>query len=240
MALPKIDVPVYDLTLPVSQKQISFRPFLVKEQKNLFMALEADDSETIEKNIRQVLVNCTLSTDIEIDDLPIVDIEYYFLNLRARSVGELIDLRYRCNNDVDGLECNNIMETQVNIFDIQVKKADDSKQEFQLTDKLVIKLNYPKFSVIRTLSDGEDVDVAVKMIVDSIDYIYDGEQFYYAKDTPRSELIEFVESLNQKQFDILEGFFENLPKLDKTINVTCKKCGFEHTIFVEGLESFFV
>lgn len=239
MALPKIDVPVYELTLPLSKKQISFRPFLVKEQKNLFMALEADDTETIEKNIKQVLINCTLTPDVEIDELPILDIEYYFLNLRARSVGEVVDLRYRCNNVVESKECNNIMETNVNIFDINVEQVEGKKQEFQLTDKLVVKLNYPKFSVIKSISDDDGVDVAVKMITDSIDYIYDGEQFYYAKDTPKSELVEFVESLNQKQFNVLEEFFDNLPRLNKNINVTCSKCGFEHTIFVEGLESFF-
>ena len=100
MALPKIDSPVYDIQLPLSKKQIRFRPFLVKEQKNLLMAMEADDADTIERNIRQVLTNCTITPNIDVDKLPVVDVEYYFLNLRARSVGEVVESDYICNNDI--------------------------------------------------------------------------------------------------------------------------------------------
>jgi hypothetical protein len=241
MALPKIDVPVYDLTLPLSKQTINFRPFLVKEQKNLLMALEADDSETIEKNIKQILVNCTMS-DIDIDNLPIVDIEYYFLNLRARSVGEVVDLRYRCNNEPDGInECGNIMETTLNIFDIKLQDVQEDAGLIELTKDIYIKLTYPKFSVIKNIADNSDgVDVALKMIVDCIEYIYDGEQYYYASDATKQELVEFVESLNQGQFDKLEQFFDTIPKLDKKVEMTCSKCGYNHTVYVEGLENFFV
>lgn len=239
MALPKIDVPVYELKLPLSNSVIKFRPFLVKEQKNLLMALEADDPETIEKNIKQILINCTL-TDIDIDNLPIVDIEYYFLNLRARSVGEIVDLRYKCNNEVDGNLCNNIMETQLNIFDIKLKDIPENDDVIQMSEQIYVKLNYPKFSVIKNITNnGDSVDIALKMIVDCIDYIYDGEQYYYASDTTKEELVEFVESLNQSQFNKLEQFFDNIPKLDKKIDMTCSKCGFQHTVYVEGLENFF-
>jgi hypothetical protein len=240
MALPKIDTPIYEMDLPLSGKHIRFRPFLVKEQRNLMMAMESDDKETIEKNIRQVLHNCTLTENVDIDRLPIIDVEYYFIQLRARSVGEVIDNRYRCENEVDGDTCGNLMEVKLNLLDIKLEKDPEVKDIIQLTDKLSIKLKYPEFSVLERASKFENAtDMAFDMIVESIEYILDGEQYYYANESTPEELIEFVESLNQQQFAKVEDFFNRLPKLNKKIEVDCKKCGFHHTIEVEGLDSFF-
>jgi hypothetical protein len=240
MALPKIDVPIYELDLPLSKKHIRFRPFLVKEQRNLMMAMESDDKETIEKNIRQVLHNCTLTENIDIDSLPIIDVEFYFLNLRARSVGEIVENKYRCENIVDDKKCNNLMDSQLNLLDIKVDMNGSVDDNIQLTDKISIKLKYPEFSILERSTNFENAtDMAFDMIVESIESIFDGEQFYYAKETDPAELVEFVESLNQEQFAKIEEFFNNLPKLNKTIEMDCKKCGFHHTIEVEGLENFF-
>lgn len=240
MALPRIDTPVYDLELPLSKKTIKFRPFLVKEQKNLMMAMEADDKETIEKNIRQVLTNCTLTEGIVIDKLPVIDVEYYFLNLRARSVGEIVENKYICTNEVDGVQCDNKMTAKFNILDVKVEFDPESSDEIKINDKIVIKMKYPEFSLVKKLSDKESaVDVAFEVVLDSIDYIYDGEQYYYAAETPKAELMEFIESLNQDQFSKLEEFFNHLPKMNKKIEMKCSKCGFDHTISMEGLESFF-
>jgi hypothetical protein len=241
MALPRIDTPVYEIDLPLSKKHIRFRPFLVKEQRNLMMAMESDDKETIEKNIRQVLHNCTLTENLDIDKLPIIDVEFYFLNLRARSVGEVVENKYRCENEVDGKTCGNLMETSINLLDIKVDMNEDIKDEIQLTSQIVMKLKYPEFSVLQRASKFENVtDMAFDMIVDSVEYIYDGQQFYYANETTPEELVDFIESLNQEQFNKIEEFFNHLPKLNKKLEMTCKKCGFEHTIDVEGLDSFFV
>jgi hypothetical protein len=241
MALPKIDAPVYDLTLPLSNKKIKYRPFLVKEQRNLLMALESDDSETIEQNIKQVLTNCTLTEGIDMYSLPLLDVEYYFIQLRARSVGEVVENRYRCNNEVDGKECGNIMEVDVNILDINVQKQEGANDNIQLTDKLWVKLKYPEFSIIKRVASVQSAaELAFDVVAESIESIYDGEQYYYASETEPSELIEFVESLSQEQFAKLENFFNNLPKLSKVVDITCKKCGYDHHIDVEGLESFFV
>jgi hypothetical protein len=240
MALPKIDSPVYELTLPMSKKQVRFRPFLVKEQRNLMMAMESSDKSTIEKNIKQVLHNCTLTTNIDIDDLPIIDIEYYFIQLRARSVGEVVENKYRCENPVDGDPCGNLMEIKMNLLDIQITESGEDKSEIQLTDKIMIKLAYPKFSALDTITDSESPShVAFEMIINSIEHIFDGDEFYYAKETSKEELIEFIESLNQEQFSRIEEFFDDLPTLNKKVEVDCKKCGFHHTIEVEGLENFF-
>jgi hypothetical protein len=240
MALPKIDVPIYELDLPLSKKHIRFRPFLVKEQRNLMMAMEADDKDTIEKNIKQVIHNCTLTENIDIDSLPILDVEYYFINLRARSVGEIVESRYRCENIVDDKICNNLMDTKINLLEIKINKKENVDDIIQLTDRVSIKFNYPKFSIVgRANRFDSATDMAFDMIVESIDYIFDGEQYYYAKETDPAELVEFIENLNREQFEKIEEFFDNLPTLDKQIEMTCKKCGFNHNIVVEGLESFF-
>ena len=240
MALPKIDTPIYVLRLPLSGKEIKFRPFLVKEHKNLMMAKEADDYETILRNVKQVLVNCTMTEGIDIEQLPIIDIEFYFLNLRARSSGEVIDLKYICNNDVDDRECGNTMETSLNLLDVNIQNHDDKLNLIEIGNNMTVKLSYPKFSSLKEFQGNESlVDLAINMIADSIEYIYDGEQYYYANESTKEELLNFVESLNQNQFSKLETFFENIPKLNKTIDITCSKCGFHHIINVEGLDDFF-
>lgn len=240
MALPKIDTPTFEITLPLSQKKVSFRPFLVKEQKNLMMAIEADDGETIERNIKQVLHNCTLNDDIVIDKLPVVDVEYYFIQLRARSVGEVVENKYICNNVVDGVECGNKMEVAINLLDINVEKTEGLSNIIDLTKNLSMKLKYPEFSTIEKISKkNNNIDIAFEMIVDSIEYIYDGEQYYYANESTPKELMEFVESLNQEQFSRIESFFDNLPKIVKKVEMKCGKCGFDHSIEIEGLQSFF-
>ena len=240
MALPKIDTPIYDLELPLSKKKIRFRPFLVKEQKNLLMAMESGERESIEQNVKQVLNNCTVTEGIDIEKLPVIDIEYYFLQLRARSVGEVVENKYRCNNIVEEKTCGNVMETSLNLLDIKVEGVVEGNDVIQLTDTISIKLKYPEFSVLNKLSKLTNVsEIAFEMIAESVEYIYDGEQFYYSHETSHEELIEFVETLSQKQFAKIEEFFSDLPKLQKNVEMKCSKCGFEHKLDVEGLESFF-
>jgi hypothetical protein len=239
MALPKIDAPVYELDLPLSKKHIRFRPFLVKEQRNLMMAMESDDKDTIEKNIRQVLHNCTLTENVDIDQLPILDVEYYFIQLRARSVGEVVENKYKCENVVNDIICGNIMESQLNLLDIKVNMPENVSDTIQLTSKLSVKLKYPEFSILTQSMAKTATDLAFAMVVNSIEYIFDGEQYYYAKESTPQELTEFIESLSQEQFTKIENFFENLPTLNKVVEMNCNKCGFHHKIEVEGLESFF-
>jgi hypothetical protein len=241
MALPKIDVPIYEIELPVSKKKIKYRPFLVKEQRNLLMAMESSEASTIQQSVRDILYNCTLTEGIDIEKLPIIDVEYYFINLRAKSVGEVIESRYRCNNEVDEVECGNIMEKEINLLEIKVQSNDEVSPEIQLDSKLSIKLKYPEFSVIKDSLRYDNInEVTFNMIANSIEYIYDGEQFYYGHETQPNEMLEFVEGMNQEQFAKVENFFNNLPKLKETLDITCSKCGFQHKIDVEGLESFFV
>jgi hypothetical protein len=240
MALPKLDVPTYEIELPISKKIIKYRPFLVKEQKNLLMALESNESSTIQQNVRDILNNCTLTEGINIDKLPIIDVEYYFINLRSKSVGEIVETRYRCNNEVEEKVCGNIMEASVNLQNIQPYREEEVSPEIQLTDKIMIKMKYPEFGIIKDSLNMEDItEVTFNLISESIEHIYDGDQFYYAHEAEPGEMLEFVEGLNQAQFEKVEHFFNNLPKLKETVEMTCSKCGFYHKIDVEGLENFF-
>jgi hypothetical protein len=240
MALPKLDVPSYEVDLPISKTKIKFRPFLVKEQKNLLIAIEANDSLTIQQSIRDILNNCTLTEGVDIDKLPIIDVEYYFVQLRAKSVGEVVESRYRCNNEVEGKVCNNIMEKEVDLTQIQVTQNSENNPEIQISDKIQIKMKYPEFGIVKdSLKYDSTNDITFNMIAESIEYIYDGDQFYYGHEAQPGEMLEFVESMNQEQFNKVEKFFESLPKLKETLNIKCSKCGFDHTIEVEGLENFF-
>ena len=240
MALPKLDVPTYEIELPISKKIIKYRPFLDKEQKNLWMALESNESSTIQQNVRDILNNCTLTEGINIDKLPIIDVEYYFINLRSKSVGEIVETRYRCNNEVEEKVCGNIMEASVNLQNIQPYREEEVSPEIQLTDKIMIKMKYPEFGIIKDSLNMEDItEVTFNLISESIEHIYDGDQFYYAHEAEPGEMLEFVEGLNQAQFEKVEHFFNNLPKLKETVEMTCSKCGFYHKIDVEGLENFF-
>jgi hypothetical protein len=242
MPLPKIDTPVYELTLPLSKKKIKYRPFLVKEQKNLLMAMESGDKESIEKNVQQVLNNCTITKGVDIEKMPVLDIEYYFIHLRARSVGEVVENKYKCENVVEDKVCGNIMETSVNLLELEVTDIPKNDGVIQLTPKISIKMGYPKFSVLNRISSLQSgTEIAFKLIADSVEYIYDDEQqqFYYAKEVKQEEIIEFIESLSQQQYEKIEEFFANLPKLEKKIEMKCSRCGFEHKLDVEGLESFF-
>jgi hypothetical protein len=175
MALPKLDVPTYEIELPVSKTKVKFRPFLVKEQKNLLMAIESNESTTIQQTVKDILNNCTITEGINIDNLPIIDVEFYFVNLRAKSVGEVVQSRYKCNNIVGDRECGNIMEKDINLLELKVLMDDTISPEIQLTNKVSIKMKYPQFGIVQDSLKYDDItDITFNMIASSIEYIYDG------------------------------------------------------------------
>ena len=241
MALPKIDTPIYELVLPVSKKKISFRPFLVKEQKILLMSKEANDKDSIVRAIKQVLKNCTIS-DISIESLPIVDIEYYFLNLRARSVGEVVDMKYKCENEnAEGTVCGNTLDISINLLDIKLKNIENYSDTIMITTDVGIKFKHPDFSLFEAFDEKEEyVDMVLNVIVNSIEYIFEGEVLHYAKDSTKEEIVQFLDSLTQQQFESIESHFKNLPVLEKNVLINCSKCNYEHNIQIEGIDNFFV
>ena len=211
------------------------------------MAMESEDENSVVLGIKQIMRNCLLS-DIDIEDLPILDFEYLFLNLRARSVGETIDLQYKCNNDIPGSEedkthkCGNLISLSFNALEVK-PEINEINGKIQLTPKLGVVLKYPTFKAIENVSLTENknpVDFVSETIISSIDYIYDEENVYYAKDTPKEEMVDFIDSLTKDQFTMIQKFFEDIPKLSKKIDFKCNKCGYEENIEIQGIQSFLV
>jgi hypothetical protein len=241
--LPKLDVPIYETKLISNDQTIRFRPFLVKEQKLFLMAAESNDPKDTINAIKQVLRNCVLD-DIDIDNMATFDIEHLFLQLRARSIGEVVNLRFNCNNNVvvkgEDQKCGNLVKIDVNVLEVNPTKNENHTNKVQISDKIGVVLKYPTFGTIDANDlDSQDMQQILNVIVSCIDYIYDEEQVYYAKDTKKEELIEFIENMKQGDLEKLSAFFTSLPKLKKDVHFHCDKCGYEEEITLEGVQSFF-
>jgi hypothetical protein len=242
--LPKLDVPTYEVNLISTGKPIRFRPFLVKEQKLFLMASESDDPKETVQVIRQVLKNCIID-EVNVDSLPTFDLEWLFINLRARSVEEIVNLRYKCNNNVKDEEgkdvkCSGYVEFDVNLLDIEPSKNPEHTNKIQITENLGVVLRYPTFEMVQKYEGLQENDLMTNVLVDCIDYIYDKEQMYYAKDTTRDELIEFVDSLQQKDLEKIKLFFDTIPEVKKDVTFDCPKCKYKEEIAIKGIQNFFV
>lgn len=243
MALPKIDTPVYETKLISTGKKVRFRPFLVKEQKLFLMASQSDDAKEVVNTIKQVLRNCILD-DVDIDLLPMFDLEHVFLQLRARSVGEVVNLKYNCNNDVpakegtDTTKCNGVVKVDINLLDIEPTKGENHSTKIELSDKMGIVMKYPSFSVLEKVQIDNEADL-FQLVIACIDFIYDEDQLYYAKDTTVEELTEFVENMQQADVMKIQQFFATMPKLEKKFDFVCPKCGYKENISIEGIQNFF-
>ena len=243
--LPKIDVPIYNVKLLSTGKSLRFRPFTVKEEKLFLMANEGEDLTTVVDTIKQILNNCILD-EFDIDSLPLFDIEHLFLNIRARSIGEVVNLKYKCNNDVldeetkEEKKCNNVVQIDLNVLDIQPKKQEGHTNKIEITEKLGVVMKYPNFETLKKFKDVEEADSIIKMTVSCIEYVYDADKIYYAKDTTEEELVEFVESMQSKDLERIKNFFDTMPKIKKDVDFKCNKCGHEEKIEIEGIQNFFV
>lgn len=229
--------PIFSLTLPDSQKKIEFRPFLEKERKLLLMSLESKVESDIERTVKELIRSCCLTPDINVDKMAIIDIEYFFLHLRARSIGEILDLTFECNNITEKGRCGASFQLNVDINDIKVENLNQKDKKIQLTPTIGVKMNYPH--LMTTEKGIDDVEFLYDVVVACIDYVYDGENIYLAKDYKPEDLYFFVTNLTTDQFKKLESFITNPPTLKKQIPHKCNKCGFEHKITLEGLQSFF-
>lgn len=243
--LPKLDVPVYEIKLPLLNKTVRYRPFLVKEEKILLMAMESNDEKTIFDSIKQIVNNCCID-ELNIDTLPILDLEYFFLNLRAKSVGEVVELKYKCNNKVkkenseEEKECGNLVSFDVNLLEVKAEIDSKHTNKIELTDKMGIVMKYPNFKLFEIYGNESDVENTMNFIFECVDYVYDEENIYYKKDVTTEELKEFIESLNREQFSKIQNFFQTLPKLRKSVHFACGKCGYSEDLDIEGLQNFFV
>ena len=239
MPLPKISTPTYELALPSTGKKIKYRPFLVKEEKILIMALESENMKQITDAIVQILKDCIITRGVKVQALSTFDIEYLFLNIRAKSVGETVEVNVTCPDDGDTK-----VQMEIDIDSIKVQKDKSHKNIIKIDDVISMKLKYPSlqqfvennFEVTDTQSN---VDQSLKMITSCIDIIYNEEESWSASDSTQKELEEFIEQLNTKQFKEVENFFSTMPKLSHTVKVKNPNTDVESEVVLEGLAAFF-
>ena len=239
MPLPKINTPTYELTLPSNNKKVRYRPFLVREEKILVLAMESGDQKQITDAIVEIINDCLLTKNVDVSKLPTFDIEYLFLNVRSKSVGETVEVNVTCPDDG-----KTTVETSINIDDIKVKKDKGHKMIIKLDDKYSMKLKYP--SIDQFIENNFDFDNAetnvsqtLSMLSTCIDMIYDEEESWDASESTKEELGEFIDQLNTKQFKEVEHFFKTMPKLTHTLKVKNPKTDVESEVVLEGLVSFF-
>ena len=239
MPLPKINTPTYELELPSTGKKIKYRPFLVKEEKILLMALESEDPKQISNGIVQILNDCIITRGVKVQNLATFDIEYLFLNVRAKSVGETVEVNITCPDDDE-----TTVTMEIEIDSIKVQKNKNHKNIIKLDDTYSMKLKYPSFdqfidSNFEVGGEISDVNQSLNMITSCIDMVYDKEESWNASDCSKKELTDFVDQLNSKQFKQIESFFVTMPKLSHTISVKNPETGVESEVVLEGLASFF-
>ena len=240
MPLPTVATPTYELKLPSSNKKIKYRPFLVKEEKVLIIALESKSQFEITNAVKDVLKQCILTKGIDVDELPTFDIEYIFLNIRAKSIGEAIKVRVTCPDDGE-------TEIPVTVYvdEIKVVKSKDHKTDIVLDDKMTLRMKYPSINqFIETNFDTQDaskttVDKTFQLIADCMDTVYNKEEAWESKDYTPDERLQFIEQLNSKQFKQVEKFFATMPKLSHKIEITNPNTKKKSSVVLEGLADFF-
>jgi len=238
MPLPKIATPTYELEIPSSKKTIKYRPFLVKEEKILIIAMESEDPKQISEALKTVIGNCILTRGIKVDNLSIFDIEYLFLNIRGKSVGEDVDVLLTCPDDG-----TTQVPVSINLDEIKVVVKPEHTTDIKLDDSLILRMKYPSMSefVKNNFSNegGMSVDDTFTMISSCIEQIYNEEESWAAADSTKKELTEFLEQLTSQQFKEVEKFFETMPKLSHTVKIKNSNTGVESEVVLEGLSSFF-
>jgi hypothetical protein len=239
MPLPRITTPIYELEIPSLKKEIRYRPFLVKEEKILIIAQESEDSKQIANAVKTVISNCILSKGIKVENLSTFDIEYMFLNFRGKSLGESVDVFITCPDDG-----TTKVPVSINLDEIEVEEQEGHNRDIKLDDILTMRMKYPSMSefVKNNFNSAEGIGVneSFDLIASCIDQIYSEEESWTGSDTPKKELLEFVEQLNSSQFKEVEKFFDTMPKLSHTVKVTNPNTKVESEVVLEGLSAFFV
>ena len=234
MALPTMDLPTYELVVPSKKKKIKFRPFLVKEEKILLMALETNDEKNIRESIYELLKSC-ITTRIKLENLATFDLEYIFLNIRAVSVGEIVQMNVTCQDD----EKTQVMYN-LNLTEAEVVFPEGHTNKIMLTDTLGVMMKYPSFDgfVESQFTEDKDFDV-IKVVAESIDQIFQGEEVFDESTTSKKEFVQFVESLTSPQLEKIQEFFETSPRLEHKFKITNPNTGVESEYTLRGLQNFF-
>jgi hypothetical protein len=239
MPLPKISAPTYELELPSTSQVIQYRPFLVREEKLLVLALESEDTKQITTAIKTVIKNCILTKNIKVESLPTFDIEYLFLNIRGKSVGEELEVNIICPDDEQ-----TTVPVTIDIDDIQVQKNDKHKTQIKIDDSIMMEMKYPSLDqFIKSNFDftgNSNMEQSFDLVASCVDKIYTENEAWSSSDVTKKEIVEFLDQMNSSQFKMIEEFFDTMPKLSHEIKVTNPNTGVESTVVLEGLSSFFV
>ena len=238
MPLPKIATPTYDLELPSTEQTVRYRPFLVKEENLLVLALETVDTKQITNAIKSVLKSCVLTKGVKVETLPTFDIEYLFLNIRGKSVGEELEVKVICPDD----EKTEVPIT-IDLDEVKVQKSEGHNKQLKLDDNLMMEMKYPSLEQFiknnLDFNDANQMEQSFDLIGTCIDKIYSEDEVWATADCTKKEVKEFLESMNSSQFKDIEKFFETMPKLSHTIKVKNPKTKVESEVVLEGLASFF-
>jgi hypothetical protein len=235
MALPKIATPQFSLTLPSDGSRIHFRPFLVKEEKALLMATQSDDPLDMIDAVKNVIASCIIE-NVNVDTIPYFDLEYIFLNIRSKSIGEIVKIEYRHTGGLNykGVVCEEVTPVEINLEQVKVEKKDGHTNKIQLDDKLGLEMRYPTITDVKMITEGAN---EIEMLAKCIISVYDEENVYEPDNL--EDALEFIESLNNTQFSKIMNFIETMPKLRHTISYKCRGCGQEDTVTLEGMADFF-
>jgi len=238
MPLPKISTPTYELEIPSTGKKIKYRPFLVKEEKVLIIAMESEDNKQIANAVKDVISSCVITRGVKIDQLSTFDIEYLFLNIRGKSVGEEVEVMITCPDD-------NVTQvpTVINLDDIKVEINKNHSKDITLSGDLILRMKYPSMTefIKSNFNSGEEIDVndTFDLICSCIEQVYNEEESWNASDCTKKELRDFLEQLSSKQFKEIETFFETMPKLRHELTIKNPNTGVESDVVLEGLAAFF-
>lgn len=236
MALPMMQTPTYELTIPSTKKKVKFRPFLVKEEKALMIAQQSEDPQVMIDTLKDIISCCVKSVDVS--KLALFDLEYIFLQLRAKSIGEISEVMYSC------LQCNDPkakVQINIDLSEVNVEFHPDHKDTIDLFGDVGVKMRYPGIELLNNASelDLDSPDQALKVIAESIEYIFDGDKVYDRKDQTEEELMQFLENLTHGQLQKIKLFFDTMPKLKKDIEFDCPVCKFHHNYSIQGIQNFF-
>jgi hypothetical protein len=231
MSFPKLNTPTYELKLPSTGQKVKFRPFLVKEHKVLLTMIDADDVE-VARMVNELVDTCTFNA-LDTNKLPHFDIEYIFMQLRAKSIGEAVEVIINC-------ECGNAIETSFNIENIKIEKNDSHSSKIMLSELYGIEMMYPKFDDVVNVFKAKDTSKVVDLIVKCVKGVYDNDNYWDAREQTKEEIEEFIFSLTKEQFDKIENFFVTSPKVVQEIETDCSQCGRHNVSRLEGLANFFV
>jgi len=237
MALPQVVLPTYELEIPSSGKKIKYRPFVVKEEKVLLLALESNDEKQIESAVKDLLKNCIQTKGIKIEEMPLFDLEYIFLNIRAVSVGEVVEMNITCRDDNQ-----TTVKYNINLTDIKVTKPEGHTNKIMLDENLGVIMKYPAFiDFVRNSIMGKPAtaDGVMEIVANCIDQIFEGEEVFDSSTTTRKEFLQFVEGLTNSQFEKLQIFFEDIPRLEHTFSLKNPNTGVESEYTISGLANFF-